>query len=194
MRAVARPCPAVPAASPRAAQPGAPIQRSTGGPMMIAVSPVSSTNTAASDGEPPICSAMPMAIGVVTDLGASDSTTMREAPSQRAISMALAAATREPARIDGTMAGAARRMRPRLACIGTASATVAGPSRNCTYWPPWKYAAYGVWVSSSSAASRTMQMSIGLASTWPRKRALSHTESSHASRVQTSPSSGVVSR
>ena len=83
---------------------------------------------------------MPMAIGVVTDFGASDSTTWRGAPSSCAISIADAAATTDPAKIAGRIAGAARRIRARLAYIGIASATVAGPSRNWTYCPPWKYA------------------------------------------------------
>ncbi|MNL04395.1 hypothetical protein D3C87_1249630 [compost metagenome] len=46
-------------------------------PMM----PVAITSTAVSEGRPPIFSDTPMAIGIVTDLGASERTTSGDAPS-----------------------------------------------------------------------------------------------------------------
>ena len=129
MRAVASPCPAVPAASPRARQSTTRISRSSGGPSTTPARPVINTKTAASDGLPPICSATPIAIGVVTDFGASDSATGRDAPSARAIRIALPAAVTAPARMAGRMAKALRLMLASAAYIGTAKATVAGPSR-----------------------------------------------------------------
>ncbi len=52
--------------------------------------------------------------------------------------MALAAVVTDPASSAGTRAGADRLICAQLSCIGTASATVAGPSRKCTYCAPWK--------------------------------------------------------
>ena len=59
-------------------------ERAITAPMM----PVLITSTAVSEGSPPIFSAMPMAIGVVTDLGASDIVVTRVAPSAQAMAIA----------------------------------------------------------------------------------------------------------
>ena len=53
--------------------------------MIAPVMPVRMTNTAVRDGMPPIFSAMPMAIGVVTDFGASDNSVWRLAPKAHAM-------------------------------------------------------------------------------------------------------------
>ena len=86
--------------------------------------------------------------------------------------MALPAAVTDPASSAGTSARAERRICRKLAYIGTASATVAGPSRNCTYCAPWKYTWYGVPVTSSRQTIRPMAISIGLASVCPPSHAL----------------------
>lgn len=51
--------------------------------------PVLTTNTGVSEGKPPMRSAMPMATGVVTDLGASESSVARVMPYSRYLANAL---------------------------------------------------------------------------------------------------------
>ncbi len=60
--------------------------------------PVTMTNTAASAGMPPICSLTAMAIGLVTDLGASVRSMVASNPSAAPRATALPAAVTEPAR------------------------------------------------------------------------------------------------
>jgi len=55
------------------------------------------TSTAVSVGMPPIASAIPIAIGVVTDFGASDATVCGDAPSAQASPIAVTIAVTEPA-------------------------------------------------------------------------------------------------
>ncbi len=90
---------------------------------------VTITNTAVNEGCPPRFCAMPMAIGVVTDLGPSEITTTFGAPSARAISIAETAVMMEPVVSETKMARKFSRIAGQLAYIGTARATVAGPSR-----------------------------------------------------------------
>ena len=59
--------------------------------------PVTMTSTAVSEGMPPMRSVMPMAMGVVTDLGASDSSVDWLAPNSQPISTADTMAVRLPA-------------------------------------------------------------------------------------------------
>ena len=80
-----------------------------------------------------------LAIGVVTDLGASDSSVAGEAPSAHAIATALAPATTPPATSAPRIGTASRRTLSHSRASGTASATTAGPSRKCTNCAPSKY-------------------------------------------------------
>ena len=95
-RAVPMPCAATPVAKPRTLSSRTPSRSSTPEaltPMM----PVSITSTAVSEGRPPIFSATPMAMGMVTDLGASDSSVCGEAPSSQPMPTADTTAINEPA-------------------------------------------------------------------------------------------------
>ena len=67
--------------------------------------------TAVSVGETPIRSAMPIAIGAVTDLATKPPTIAESAPSRRAIPTALAMAVTPPA----SSAASKGRIRPRIA-------------------------------------------------------------------------------
>ncbi|MNT11298.1 hypothetical protein D3C72_1461710 [compost metagenome] len=103
-------------------------------PMM----PVAITSTAVSDGRPPIFSATPIAIGMVTDFGASERTVSGEAPSSQAMPTADTTATTEPATRPASSGNTWVRSLGSCMYSGTASATVAGPSRKCTNCAPSK--------------------------------------------------------
>ena len=77
-------------------------------------------------------------MGVVTDFGASDSNVVRLAPSAQATSTAEAIAVNDPATQAATIGASSRRTSPAFAASGTASATVAGPSRKWTNCAPSK--------------------------------------------------------
>src|SRR6202162_1246546 len=100
------PWPATPAATPRASQSRTPIQLKNRPENIAVIIPVRITKTTVIEGWPPICSLIPIAIGVVTDLGAIDRTTVSEAPSHEASKTALADAMAAPA------ATPARRLAP----------------------------------------------------------------------------------
>ena len=100
--------------------------------------PVVTANTAASAGSPPIFSAMPIAIGAVTDFGTSECTVAAEAPNPCAIATTLTSATVEPATSAPAMGMARRRTLPHSRTSGTARPTTAGPSRKCTNCAPSK--------------------------------------------------------
>ena len=67
--AVPTPCEEAPKANPLAMLLSMPISRMAIGPTMLPKMPTATTITAVSEGIPPLFSAMPMAIGVVTDFG-----------------------------------------------------------------------------------------------------------------------------
>ena len=66
------------------------------------------TSTAVNDGRPPIFSAMPMAIGVVTDLGAIDRMVAGDAPSSHAIPIAVTIAAALPSTAPASNASQSR--------------------------------------------------------------------------------------
>jgi hypothetical protein len=84
-----------------------------------------------SEGAPPICSEIAIAIGVVTDLGAKESTTSELAPQTFASRTAEIAAVEQPQPIAALTGSASARTRGSSRASGTASATVAGPSNQC---------------------------------------------------------------
>ncbi len=132
------PCAAVPSAKPRTIgsrmRKASNRKRALTAPMM----PVAATSTAVSEGMPPIFSAMPMATGLVTDLGANDASVALDAPSAQPTPMAVTVAASVPTTSAPRM-GSHRRFR-RASCSnsGMDSATVAGPSRKCTNCAPSK--------------------------------------------------------
>ena len=69
------------------------------GPTIAPKIPVTMTNIAVSDGKPPNCSVMPMAIGVVVDLGASEISVVLEALSSFPINNADNIAVKDPVNI-----------------------------------------------------------------------------------------------
>ena len=91
--------------------------------------PVSTANTAASAGTPPIRSAIPIATGAVTDFGASEWTISIGMPSSDAKTTALPAAAAPPTSAAIVSATPRRRTSARRTQSGHASATTAGPSR-----------------------------------------------------------------
>ena len=101
--------------------------------------PVVTTSTAVSEGKPPNCSEMPIATGVVTDLGTSDASVVLDAPSAQAKTRALAVVVSVPTTMPPNNGNQARRKRWLCSNNGTASATVAGPSKKCTNCAPSKY-------------------------------------------------------
>ena len=64
--------------------------------MIAPAMPVIATVTAVSEGKPPIFSAIPMAIGIVADFGASDSSVSVEAPNAHPIATAEPIAVIDP--------------------------------------------------------------------------------------------------
>jgi hypothetical protein len=72
--------------------------------------PVVITSTAVSEGRPPMRSAIPMAMGVVTDFGANDSCVTVLAPKAAATATADSAAVTEPA-TSVNSSGSARRLK-----------------------------------------------------------------------------------
>ncbi len=107
-------------------------------PSAAPTTPVVTANTAASAGRPPIFSAMPIAIGAVTDFGASESSVAGEAPSAQAMPTALPSASSEPAASAPAIGSASRFTLSHSRASGTASATTAGPSRKWTNCAPSK--------------------------------------------------------
>ena len=83
-------------------------------------------------------SATPIAIGVVTLLGASDISDSRLPPSSAPMPQADNAAVSEPATSAISSGPAIDFSRGHCAWSGIASATVAGPSRKCTNCAPSK--------------------------------------------------------
>ena len=103
---------------------------------MVPLMPVTATATAASDGRPPKRSAIGRAIGMVADLGASETTVSHEPPRAQAMPMAETRATTQPT-TRATVIGSHRaRMRWRCAYSGTARATVAGPTSRLSHCTP----------------------------------------------------------
>jgi len=76
--------------------------------------PVMITNPAVKVGKPPIFSATPMATGLVTDLGATDSQTSPGAPKEYAIATALPTLTTEPTNSAANMGTINRRIRAKF--------------------------------------------------------------------------------
>ena len=81
---------------------------------------------------------MPMAMGAVTDFGATEATSGCPPPNSFAISTALTTPVVVPAASVTAIAGRLRRMAERWRRMGTAKATVAGPSRKWTNFAPSK--------------------------------------------------------
>ena len=77
--------------------------------------PDSMTRAAASDGRPPIASAMAMATGIVTDFGTSEAVVSGAAPSEAAMRTADATAVAEPAAMAASAGTIARRTLTMLA-------------------------------------------------------------------------------
>ena len=100
--------------------------------------PVVTTSTAVSDGRPPSCCEIPIATGVVTDLGTSEASVLFDAPSAQASPNALAVVVSVPTTMPPSSGSQACRRRRLCSNSGTASATVAGPSRKCTSCAPSK--------------------------------------------------------
>ena len=91
--------------------------------------PVSTANTAASAGTPPMRSAMPIATGAVTDFGASERTTSSGRPSQRRERAPRCRRRRAPPTSAAIVSATPRRRTSaRRTQSGQASATTAGPS------------------------------------------------------------------
>ncbi len=137
------------------------------------MTPVTTANTAASGGKPPIFSAMPIAMGVVTDFGASDSSVAGVAPSTAAIASTDTTAVAAPTHSAHAIGSASRRTLGHSRASGTASATTAGPSRKCTNCAPSKYVWYDVWVAIRTSAIASTATGTGLASGWNARRAYS---------------------
>lgn len=115
-----------------------PSRRNSVGPSMAPTMPVTITMAAESDGRPPMASLMPMAIGVLTVLGPSESRVSGPAPSDAAIAQAVTVAVSTPA-ISPASTGHAMRLKVgRHRYNGTAMATVAGPSSHWTKPAPRK--------------------------------------------------------
>src|SRR5262249_1105871 len=91
--------------------------------------PVMATSTAVSAGKPPTCSEMLIATAVVTDLGTSESSTVRGTAKSAAAATAETIATVAATNRAASMGTAERRTVAQFLYSGSAMATVAGPSR-----------------------------------------------------------------
>ncbi|MNN94496.1 hypothetical protein D3C81_2131350 [compost metagenome] len=86
----------MPRAMPRASGLWTPSRVNRLGPKIAPITPVISTNTAASAATPPICSATSMAMGDVTDFGAMVIRIMCSAPNHQPNSTPMHVATTPP--------------------------------------------------------------------------------------------------
>src|SRR5438067_196709 len=100
--------------------------------------PVTIAITAVSAARPPRCSDTAIAIGVVADFGATVRASWGEAPSSSATPTLLTIAVTQPDSSAQLRGNRWRRRRGTWRASGTASATVAGPSRKWTNWAPAK--------------------------------------------------------
>ena len=98
--AVPTPCDEAPNAIPFAIGLLIPSQFIIGGAMILPITPATTTTTAVRAGIPPLLSESAMAIGVVTDLGASDAIRVWSAPKSLPISRIDAIPTTAPTVID----------------------------------------------------------------------------------------------
>jgi len=112
--------------------------------------PVTTAETAASAGTPPIRSAMPMATGALTDFGASGRSTSSGKPSVHPKATALLAAAMPPTSAAIVNATPRRRSSARRNQSGHASATTAGPSSKWMNYAPAKQLGYEVAVTIST--------------------------------------------
>ena len=129
---------ATPAANPRAAKSRMPSAFISGVTISAPRMPDSTTSTAVSAGIPPMASDRAMAMGAVVDFGASEAITVSGAPSAQPTATAVPMAVIDPATSAAHIGRRLRRTAARLRQSGTASATVAGPSRKCTNCAPSK--------------------------------------------------------
>ena len=97
---VPTPCEEAPSANPLAMRLSMPNTFITNGPTRLPNIPTATTTTAVSEGMPPDFSAMPIAIGVVTDLGSSVATNAASAPIILPIAMTLTIPTIAPTKTD----------------------------------------------------------------------------------------------
>src|SRR5690606_35356829 len=99
--------------------------------------PVMATATMVKDGRPPVTRDTSIEIGMVADLGASDSRVSNEAPNSQPMPSAERMAVTEPT-ISATLIGNHKRFK-RLIWLyrGTARATVDGPIRKSRKSVPW---------------------------------------------------------
>src|ERR1700730_859555 len=128
------PLPAVPAAKPNARQSVIFAHRNNDWIEMATRTPPAIARPAASEGIPPTVWVTSIAMGVVTALGATESAAARLPPQISTRAIPPMAETSEPAVKARAIPGRLRLRCPRLRTRGTASATVAGPSRkwiNC---------------------------------------------------------------
>ncbi|EWS53774.1 hypothetical protein X551_03436 [Methylibium sp. T29] len=132
------PCAASPAAKPRAAQSRTLSALSSGVTISAPTMPVVTANTAASVAEPPMRSAMPIAIGAVTDFGSNEARINFDPPSAQAVPSATVIEVAAPSNSASSKVPARARSSGHRRANGTASATVAVPSRKCTNCAPSK--------------------------------------------------------
>ncbi len=100
--------------------------------------PLAITSTAVNDGSPPTRSATAIATGAVTPLGAIEATRVAGAPHNASTAIALAAPAMLPASSVSVAGASTARTWDHWRRSGTASATVAVPSRKWTNCAPSK--------------------------------------------------------
>jgi hypothetical protein len=132
-RAVPSPWAAAPMARPKAVGLTTPSQRRTVGPMTAPKTPVITTMAAVKEGMPLSFSTIPMAIGVVADLGAMEIMMRSPAPSRPARPAALSMPTMLPVSMEMLIAAPRFLMVSMCSYRGTPRATTAGPSQKLMY-------------------------------------------------------------
>ena len=137
-RAVPIPCEATPRAKPPTASCLTRMALNSSGETTAPVMPVAITSTAVSDGTPPSFCDTAIAIGVVADLGPALTAICTEPPNASTIPTAETTAVSEPASSAANIGRNQRRTRGNWRASGTASATVAGPSKKWTNCAPVK--------------------------------------------------------
>ena len=140
-RIVAVPCPwaVTPIASPLATGSVILHNERKAAPIIVPSVPVKTTNATAIAGSPPVIIAISIAIGAVTDLGASDVTRRVSRPLHLANNTAVVRVDTEPLIIPAIIGNNAFRSICRFWYSGRASATVAGPSKNVIIALPGLY-------------------------------------------------------
>lgn len=138
-------------------------------PIKAPMIPVITTTAAVREGIPPTLCVTSIAIGVVTDLLASDSIMASGAPNTLATTTALTIPTRQPTSCDITMGNHSFFIASSCRYRGTPRATTAGFNQKSISSELCLYTSKGTFVNFRYIISVTIDIKIGLSSSHPMR-------------------------